>query len=91
MGRTLSKHKQFFQLLFQGIIIAPLVNKGTRDLASAVGPSEDRAVCLMWKQKCPGCTMSQAALSVLSAIFYTLSGELSVQNAEFSPVNCVVL
>lgn len=74
------------------IISAHLVNKGTRDLfASAVGPLEDKAVCIMWKQKNPGCTMPQAAFSVLSVIVYTLSGELSVQYAEFSPVNCVVL
>lgn len=91
MGRTVLKHKQFFKLLFQ-TIIAPLLNKGTRDLfASAVGPLEDKAMCLTWKQKSPWCTMPQAALSVLCAIFYTLSGELSVQYAEFSPVNCVVL
>lgn len=91
MGRTVLKHKQFFKLLFQ-TIIAPLVNEGTRDLfASAVGPLEDKAMCLMWKQRSPGCTMPQAALSVLSAIFCTLNGELSVPYAEFSPVNCVVL
>lgn len=35
--------------------------------------------------------MPQAALSVLSAILYTLSGELSVQYAEFAPINCLVL
>lgn len=43
MGTTVLKHKQFFKLLFQAIIIAPLVNKGTRDLfASAVGPSKEK-------------------------------------------------
>lgn len=92
MGETVLKHKQVFKRLFQGIIIAPSVNKGTRDLfASAVCPLEDKAMCLMWKQRSPGCTMPQAVLSVLSAIFYTLSGELSVQCAAFSPVNCMVL
>lgn len=54
VGGTVLKYKQFFKLLFQGIIVAPLVNKGTRDLfANAVGPSEAKAVCLMWKQRSP--------------------------------------
>lgn len=55
MGRAFSKHKQLFKLLFQRIIMAPLVNKGTRGLlASAVGPLEDRAVCLCGSREVQG-------------------------------------